>query len=124
MSNKTLKYLVATVIIMLLVFQVGTLVANFFGMAWGAGSAVVVMAVSFFSALSARSGGKNSFWFLLPALLFIVLPISFKIWKLMSEDLSWFDRGIRFAPFLLGFGAPVILLLVVYYELRKRNIDD
>lgn len=124
MSDKTLKHLVAAVIVMLLVFQVGTLIASFFGIVWGASSAAVVMAVSFFSARSARAGGKKTFWFILPTLLFIVLPISFKIWKIMSEDISWLERIVRFSPFMIGFGVPICLLLIVYYELRKKTIDD
>lgn len=124
MSDKTLRYIIASVIAMLLVFQVGTLITSAFGMAWGAFSAVVVMVVSFFSARLARAGGKGSFWFLLPTFLFIVLPIAFRVWKVMSEDAGWLDRVARFAPFIIGFGAPIVLLLLVYSELRKRTLDD
>lgn len=124
MSDKTLRYIIASVIAMLLIFQVGTLVTSAFGMAWGAVSAVVVVAVSFFSARLARAGGKGSFWFLLPTFLFIVLPIVFKVRTAMSEDVGWLDHVTRFAPFIIGFGAPIILLLLVYYELRKRTLDN
>lgn len=121
MSDKTLKYIIASVIAMLLVFQIGTLISGFFGMAWGVVSAVVVIAVSFFSARLARAGGKNSAWFLLPTLLFTVIPIIYMIWTTMTANTTWIDRLINLTPFMISFGAPIILLLVAYYELRKRT---
>ncbi|MES2365997.1 MAG: hypothetical protein V4563_08910 [Pseudomonadota bacterium] len=121
MSDKTLKYIVASVIAMLLVFQIGTLISGFFGMAWGVVSAVVVIAISFFSARLARASGKNSAWFLLPTLLFTVIPIIYMIWTTMIVNTTWIDRLVNLTPFMISFGAPIILLLVVYYELRKRT---
>ena len=124
MSDKTLRYIIATVIALLLVYQIGTLIAGIFGTAWGAVSSVVVAAVSFFSARLARAGGTSSLWFLLPTLLFTIVPIGLKAWSAMMVETSWFDRLSGLAPFILGFGAPIILLLVVYYELRRRTRND
>ena len=124
MSDKTLRYIIASVIAMLLIFQIGTLISSIFGMAWGALSAVVVTAVTFLSVRLARAGGKNSFWFLLPMLLFTVLPIAFVVWRAVTEDVSWLDRVVKLTPFIIGFGAPIVLLLIVYYELRKRTLND
>ncbi|MBL0141058.1 MAG: hypothetical protein IPP91_03095 [Betaproteobacteria bacterium] len=121
MSDKTLRYLVATVIALLLIHQVGTLIAGAFGAAWGALSALAVMAVSFLSARMARAGGKRSFWFILPTLLFTVLPIAYVIWSTLALETSWVDRLMGLAPFAFGFAAPLVLLLVVYYELRSRT---
>ncbi len=123
MSDKTLRYIIASAIALLLVYQIGTLIYGLFGMAWGALSAVVVTAVSFFSARLAKAGGKNSFWFLLPTLLFTVLPVAYMVWKAITEDVSWFGLVARLAPFVVGFGAPVVLLLIVYYVLRKRTLE-
>ena len=123
MSDKTLRYIIASVIAMLLIFQIGTLISSIFGMAWGALSAVVVMAVTFLSVRLARAGGKSSFWFFLPMLLFTVFPIAIVVWKAMTEDVSWLDRVVKLTPFIIGFGAPVVLLLIVYYELRKRTLN-
>lgn len=122
MSDKTLRYLVASVIVMLLVFQIGTLIASAFGMAWGAVSAVVVAAVSFFSARLARAGGKNSVWFLLPTLLFTIIPLAYMIWHAWTAEVSGFERLASLAPFLIGFAGPVLVLLLVYLELRKRTL--
>ena len=123
MSDKALRYIIASVIALLLVFQIGILISSLFGLAWGASAAVAVMAVSFFSARLAKAGGKSSFWFLLPTLLFTVLPIAFTVWKTITEDLSWIERITRLAPFIVGFAAPILLLLVVYFELRRRDLN-
>ena len=122
MSDKTLRYIIALAIAMLLIFQIGSLIAGIFGMAWGVISAVVVAVVSFFPARLAKAGGKGSLWFLLPTLVFTVIPISLMVWRGMTEDASWLDRLIMLTPFIVGFGAPIVLLLV-YYELRKRSIS-
>jgi hypothetical protein len=124
MSDRTLKYIIALAIAMLLVFQIGTLISGFFGMVWGAVSAIVVAAVSFFSARLAKAGGKGSLWFLLPTIVFLLIPITLTIWRSITQDASWPDMLVRLVPFTLGFGAPILLLLVAYYELRKRDIRD
>ncbi len=124
MSDKTLRYLIASVIILLLVFQIGTLIAGLFGVAWGVASAALVLVVSFVSVRLAKAGTTNSFWFFLPALLFTVLPIAFKVWKAVTEPMSGFERMVQLTPFFVGFMAPIVLLLLVYYELRKRTSGD
>jgi hypothetical protein len=124
MTDKTLSRIIVTVIAMLLIFQIGSLISNLFGMAWGAVSVVVVAGVSFFSASIAKAGGKTSAWFLLPTVLFTIFPLSFTIWKAVAEDKSWFDHAIGFGPFIIGFVAPVILLVVVFHELRKRTRES
>jgi hypothetical protein len=123
-TDKTLRRIVATVIAMLLVFQIGSLISSLFGMAWGAVSALVVAGVSFFSARIAKAGGKTSAWFLLPTVLFTIVPLSFKLWKAATQDSGWLDRAIGFGPFIIGFVAPVILLLIVFYGLRKRTPEN
>jgi hypothetical protein len=121
MTDKTLSRIIATVIAMLLIFQICSLISSLFGMAWGLVSALVVAGVSFFTARIAKAGGKTSVWFLLPTVLFTVFPISFTVWKAVADDTSWLDLAIGSGPFIIGFAAPVILLLVVFYELRKRT---
>jgi glucan phosphoethanolaminetransferase (alkaline phosphatase superfamily) len=124
MTDKSLRRIVAAVISMLLIFQIGAMISSLFGMAWGVVSAVVVAGVSFFSARIAKAGGKTSAWFLLPTILFTILPLSFTVWKVVTKDATWIDRAIGFGPFIIGFVAPVILLLVVLYELRKRTRES
>jgi len=124
MSDKALRYIIAAVITFLLVFQIGHLIAGLFGMVWGALSAVAVGAVSFLSARLAKPGVKSSFWFPLPALVFTVIPIGFMVWKAMRSDARWFDLVAELTPFVIGFGAPIILLLIAYFELRRRTLKD
>lgn len=120
-SDRTLRYLVAATISLLLIFQIGTLIAGLFGMAWGAASAVVVAAVSLFSSRMARASGKSSLWFLAPTLLFTVVPMALTVWNVFTNDASWFDRLLSLTPFVVGFALPLILLLLVYFELRNRT---
>lgn len=92
MSDRTLRFLIASAIAMLLIFQIGTLISGIFGVAWGTISAVVVAAVSFLSARLAKAGGKSSLWFLLPTMVFTVIPIALMIWRGITENTSWLDR--------------------------------
>ena len=89
MSDRTLRYIIA--LAMLLLFQIGTLISGFFGMVWGLVSAIVVAAVSFFSARLAKAGGKGSLWFLLPAVVFTLIPIVLTIWRGITQDETWLD---------------------------------
>ena len=124
MSDTTLRRIVALAIAMLLVYQMGTLITGLFGMVWGVASALVVAGVTFFATRLAKAGGKGSVWFLLPTLLFTVVPLIITVWSTFTQDTSWLDRIVSLVPFVLGFAGPVLLLLVVYYELRKRARGD
>ena len=124
MTDKTLKYMIALAIAMLLIYQIGTLISGIFGMVWGVVSAFVVAAVSFFAARLAKASGKGSLWFLLPIIVFTLIPIALMIWRGITQDETWLDMLIRLTPFTVGFGAPIILLLLAYYELRKRDIKE
>jgi len=124
MSDNALRYFVAAAIAMLLVFQIGTLISGIFGAVWGTVSAIVVAVVAFLAARVARAAGKSSMWFLLPILAFTFIPIVLMIWRGFTENTSWFDRMVMLTPFVVGFGAPIILLLLVYHELRKRSVDS
>ena len=124
MSDRTLKHLVASVILLLLVYQVGTMVAGLFGIAWGILTGVAVTAVSFLTSRLAKAGVKNSLWYLLPTILFTILPIVYTAWKVLGHNSGWFDRLRRLTPCAAGFVLPMILLAIVYCELRKRTRGD
>lgn len=124
LSDTGLRRILALVIALLLIHQAGVLIAGLWGMAWGAVSALVVAGVTFFSVRLAKSGGRSSAWFLLPTLLFTVLPLLIMLWRLLGQDASWVDRVVALLPFVAGFVVPVLLLLAAYYELRGRAQMD
>jgi hypothetical protein len=121
MSDAWLRRLVVAAIALLIVYQVGTWIHAAFGFAAGVLSAAVVAAVSFFSARMARLGGGNTAWFLVPTLLFTVVPLAAKLWGLIAAESSAWEWVAALAPFLAGFALPVLLLLAVYAELRNRT---
>ena len=121
MSDKTLKHLVASAILLLLIYQIAAMVTSLFGMVWGVLCGVAVTAVSFLTSRLAKAGVKGSLWYLLPTLLFTVLPIAFTAWKVLEHATGWFDRLKRLTPCIVGFVLPIVLLAIVYCELRKRT---
>ena len=124
LSDTSLRRILALVIALLLIHQVGVLIASLWGMAWGAVSALVVAGVTFFSVRLAKSGGRSSAWFLLPTLLFTVLPVLIMLWKVVGQQAGWTDRLVALLPFVIGFVVPMLLLLAAYYELRGRTRMD
>jgi hypothetical protein len=120
MSDAWIRRLVAAAIALLVIHEVGSWVYAAFGAAAGLLSALLVAAVSFFSARMAQVGAGNTAWFLLPTLLFTALPIAAKVWSLLTVQRSAWDAALDLAPFLVGFAAPVLLLLWAYTALRRR----
>jgi hypothetical protein len=116
--------MVVVTIALLLIYQVGTWIAAFFGGFWGGLAALVVAAVSFVCVRLVGSGAGNIAWFLIPSLLFAVVPLVAKVWNTLTDNQStWIDHIIAITPFLVGFVIPVVLLLLVYAELRRRTLD-
>ena len=124
MSDTTLRRIIALAIASLLVYQTGALVSGLFGMVWGVLSALVVAAVTFIATRLAKAGGKSSVWFLLPTLLFTVVPLVVTIWSAFAQETSWLERVRSLVPFTLGFAAPVLLLLAAYNALRVRSRNE
>lgn len=125
MKLATLRKMVVTTIALLLIYQFGTWIAAFFGGFWGGLAAFVVAAVSFVCVRLAGSGAGNIAWFLVPSLLFTVVPLVARVWHVLTDkQSSWIDHVITITPFLVGFVIPVVLLLLVYTELRKRTLDN
>ena len=124
MSDTWLRRLVVLAITLLIVHQIGAWIYSAFGISAGILAVALVAAVSFFGARMAAGGGRATAWFLVPALLFTVLPLAAKSWTFLTEEKSWWDRSVEFAPFVIGFAAPVLLLLLVYAELRNRTIHN
>lgn len=124
MELGVLRRLVAVAIALLLVHQVGSWIASFFGGFWGGLAAVAVAAVCFLG-LWVAGGGRGIAWFLVPAIAFTVVPPAVKVWAALADpQATWVDHAFAVAPLLVGFVLPVGLLLVVYIGLRRRSLPD
>lgn len=122
MSISINRKMILTAIICLLLYQVGTWITIVAGAVWGAGAAVVVAVVSYVSARLAKRGATSTIWFLIPTLLFTVIPLLAKAWSLFTSQTGIMDTLIDLVPLLVGFVIPVILLSAVYLDLRKKTL--
>lgn len=122
MELTTLRKMVIATIALLLIYQVGTWIAAFFGGFWGGLAALVVAAVSVVCVRFAGNRAGNTAWIFVPLLLFALVPLVAKVWSTLADNEStWIDHVIAITPFLVGFVIPVVLLLLVYTELRRRT---
>jgi hypothetical protein len=118
-----LRRMVAVAIALLLVHQVGTWIAAFFGGFWGGLAAIAVAAISLLGVRLASRGAGGVAWFLVPSIAFAVVPLVAKVWAaLRDKSATWVDHLIAVAPLLIGFVVPVGLLLIVYMGLRRRSL--
>jgi hypothetical protein len=123
MELAALRKMVATAIVLLLIYQMGTWIAAFFGGFWGGLAAVVVATVSLVGVRLAGIGARSTAWFLVPSLAFAVVPLVAKVWSALADKQStWIDHIIAITPLLVGFVIPVVLLLLVYIGLRRRTL--
>jgi hypothetical protein len=121
MSDTNLRRIIVAVIAMLLVYQMGVWLAVLWGAVGATLSTVIVAAVTFFCAYMARVGAGHVGWFLVPTLLFTLIPVAARAWNFFTEKRTWWERVVEHAPFLVGFLLPVLLLMVIYLELRRRE---
>ncbi len=121
LGDTALRKLVVLAISLLLIHQAGALLWALFGAMGGIASAAVVACVSLVCGRLARIGAGNTAWLLGPTILFTVIPLAIKIWRFATDDQGWFDKTMDLVPFLVGFLIPVLLLALVYAELRSRE---
>jgi hypothetical protein len=105
--------------VLLVLHAVGAWAYSALGVAAAIASAVMVGAVSVFSARMAGKG--NDAWFVVPTVVFTAVPLAGRLWTLFTVEQSWWTRAVEFTPFLIGFAAPVLLLLMAYLELGDRK---
>jgi len=120
MSDSWLKRFIMLAIVLLVLHAVGSWAYTALGVGAALASAVLVAVVSIFSARRAGLGQGHNAWFVGPTLLFTVLPLAARLWTLLSVEATWWTRTVEFAPFVIGFAAPAVLLLWVYLELGRR----
>jgi asparagine N-glycosylation enzyme membrane subunit Stt3 len=119
-TDAWLRWMVMLAIILLVLHAVGSWSYSILGIPAAIGSALLVAAVSFFSARMAGFGRGNSAWFVVPTLVFTMLPLAARLWTLTRVEQTWWTRIVEFTPFLIGFAAPVLLLLAAYVQLASR----
>lgn len=122
MTDITLRCMVGSALILLFVYQAATAVIGLANVAAGGATAVFVAAFTFFCAQRANAGVGNRIWFMVPAILFTVLPLALQAWDLYASDTSVFTWIVSFTPLFVGFVLPAILLWLTYAELRKRTM--
>lgn len=115
------RKLILATIICLLLYQVGTWITLVAGAVWGVGAAVIVALVTYVSARLAKRGATSTVWFLIPTLLFTVIPLLAKGWSLFTSQTGVVDMLVDLVPLLVGFVFPVGLLSCVYLDLRKKT---
>lgn len=120
MNDNWVRRVIMLAIVLLVLHGVGTWTYSALGVAAAIVAAVLVGAVSLFSARMAGLGQGNNAWFVVPTVVFVVLPLAARLWTLLTVEQSWWTRTVEFAPFLIGFAAPVLLLLLAYLELGRR----
>jgi hypothetical protein len=121
MSDPWLRRTIMLATALLVLHAVGAWAYAALGVAAAIVSAVVVAAVSVFSARMAAFGEGDNAWFVVPTIVFIAVPLAARVWRLFAVEESWWTRTIDFAPFLVGFALPVILLLLVYLALGRKQ---
>lgn len=82
-------------------------------------AAALVVAVSIFSGRMAGKG--NDAWFVVPTVAFTAVPMAARLWTVFTVEQSLWMRALDIGPFLIGFAAPVLLLLAVYLALSARR---
>ncbi|HEX6063265.1 MAG TPA: hypothetical protein VFZ04_03545 [Longimicrobiales bacterium] len=120
MSDAWIRGLTMSAMVLLVLHAVGSWVYSVLGLTAAIASAALVAAVSVLSARMAALGDGNHAWFVVPTVLFTTLPLVAKLFSVLTAEHGWWAGIVELAPFLLGFAAPVLLLLTVYLELGRR----
>jgi hypothetical protein len=120
MNKNNLSKILIIVITLLIINQIGIWMYSAIGAIGGVLSAIVIGGVIIY--LGKVSIGRNLkySWFIIPSLLFIVVPFFLKIWQFFTEEKTLVERIIDQVPFLVGFLIPVLLLLWVYKNLQEE----
>lgn len=121
MKDKTLRALLVTATVLLVVDHVVMWMSELWGIAAGMIGAGIAVVVGIVCGRMAKAGVSNVGWFLVPTLLFTALPAAAKIWWFFTVKKTLLDRLWELAPLMLGFVAPLGLILTVYVEMSRRS---
>lgn len=121
MSDPWLRRIIMSATALLVLHAVGAWAYAALGVTAAIVSAVVVVAVSVFGARMTAFGEGHNAWFVVPTVVFIAMPLAARVWRLFAVEESGWTRTVDFVPFLVGFAVPVLLLLVVYVALGRKQ---
>ena len=122
MSRTTLKVLVLIALASLIVFQVASIVTGVVSHMWGFISALVVAGVTFFSTYMASGGKQMKGWYLVPTILFVVIPTAYKAVKIIFFDTGTrLDMWAALAPLFFGFLLPAGILAFIYWRVWREE---
>ncbi len=121
MSDRALKNLIMIVMVILVLNQFVGWVAGSWNAVAGVLAALVVVVVLFFCGHKARADAGKAAWFLVPVLLFAVIPTGVRLWGFFANEKSVWTRLWDALPFMLGFLVPVGTLLLVYWSLGRSK---
>jgi len=117
MSDRALKNLIMIVMVILVLNQFVGWVAGSWGAVPGVLAALIVVAVSVFFGYKARVEAGKAAWFLVPVLLFAVIPTGVRLWGFFANERSLWTKLWDSLPFAMGFLVPIGTLLIVYWSL-------
>lgn len=107
-------------IMLLVLHAVGAWCYSVLGMPGAIASTLLVVAISVFAAHMARGGRGSTAWFVVPTLVFTALPLAARLWSVAHVEEGWWPRAVGVVPFVIGFAAPVLVLLAAHLLLASR----
>lgn len=122
MSRTTLKILVLIALASLIVSEVAGIMTTVVSHMWGFISAIVVAGVTFFSTWMASGGKQMKGWYLVPTILFVVIPTLYKGVKIIFfSPGTRFDMWVALAPEFFGFLLPAGVLAFIYWRIWREE---
>ena len=120
MEIYTIRRLIFITIILLILSELFSQVVNLFSIVGG----VVVIIIYAYCAKMARESAKTTFWFIVPTIIFTLIPLVIKFWpKEEPNSILQYLISSVFDNFslLASFVVPIILLSTAYYGLKKHE---
>lgn len=111
--------MLATILVVL--HAVGMWAFSALGLGGAIASVTLVAAASVVCARMAAWGVGRDAWFVVPTLLFTLVPLVARIWNVASAEERGWAGVLEILPFLAGFAVPVLLLLAVYRALSVHT---
>jgi len=120
MEIYTIRRLIFITIILLILSELFSQVTNLFSIVGG----IIVIIIYAYCAKRARESAKATVWFIVPTIIFTLMPLVIKLWP-KEESNSILEYLISSVldnfPLLASFVVPITLLATAYYGLKKHE---